>query len=79
MIAGMGSDEPPAFTLEAVMIALDEDDARGWLEVWRCASRQLRTLMESDIAVAAIASDRNDPERRHARRLFLEIVERTET
>ncbi len=42
----MDIDEPPTFTLEAVMNALDEDDARSWLDQWRSAPRQLRTLME---------------------------------
>lgn len=70
----MASDEPPTFTLEAVMGALDEDDARDWLERWRAASRPLRTLMESDIAVAALARSRRDPRGRDEQRRFREIV-----
>jgi hypothetical protein len=75
----VGTDEPPAFTLEAMMIALDEDEVRQWLDDWRRAPRQLRTLMESDIAVAAIARDRRDRSRRHEFRLFLDIVDSGDT
>lgn len=71
----MSTDEPPAFTVEAVMIALDEDAAREWFIRWRAASGQLRTLMESDIAVAAVVRDRNDRRRRDELRRFQEIVE----
>jgi hypothetical protein len=70
----MGTDEPPTFTLQAVMTALDEDDARDWLDRWQLAPRQLRTLMESDIGAAAVARDRNDPRCRAERRRFWEIV-----
>ncbi|GAA4751301.1 hypothetical protein GCM10025783_24810 [Amnibacterium soli] len=69
-------DEPPGFTLAAVMIALDEDAARDWLDRWRAAPPQLRTLMESDVAVAAAVRTRNDLGRRNERRRFQEIVER---
>ena len=71
----MTSDEPPGFTVEAVMIALDEDAARDWLDRWRSASPQLRTLMESDVAVAAAARARSDVARRTERRRFQEIVD----
>ena len=70
----MGNDAPPTFTLEAVMTALDENDARDWLDRWRTAPRQLRTLMESDVAVAAELRDRTDPRCRSERRRFLAIV-----
>jgi hypothetical protein len=72
----MSSDEPPGFTVEAVMIALDEDAARDWLDRWRSAPPQLRTLMESDVAVAAAVRSRNDVGRRNERRRFQEIVDR---
>lgn len=72
----MSSDEPPGFTVEAVMIALDEDAARDWLDRWRSASPQLRTLMESDVAVAAAVRARTDVGRRNERRRFQEIVDR---
>lgn len=71
----MSTDEPPAFTVAAVMIALDEDAAREWFDRWRDASGQLRTLMESDVAVAAAARDRLDRRRRIERRRFQEIVD----
>ena len=71
----MGADEPPGFTVEAVMIALDEDAARDWLDRWRAAPPQLRTLMESDVAVAAALRGRNDLVRRNERRRFQEIVD----
>jgi hypothetical protein len=71
----MTSDEPPGFTLEAVTIALDEDAVRDWLDRWRSASPQLRTLMESDIAVAAAERSRRDVGRRNERRRFQQIVD----
>jgi hypothetical protein len=71
----MSTDEPPGFTVEAVMIALDEDAAREWFDRWHAASGQLRTLMESDVAVAAAARDRTDRRRRTERRRFQEIVD----
>jgi hypothetical protein len=71
----VSTDEPPAFTLEAVMIALDEDAAREWLDRWRSAPGQLRTLMESDIAVAAVVRSRGDRARRDEQRRFREIVD----
>lgn len=70
----MDVDDPPDFTLEAVMVAFDEDEARDWLDRWRAAPRQLRTLMESDVAVTAFARDRDDPKRRDERRRFRDIV-----
>ena len=70
----MDVDDPPDFTLEAVMVAFDEDEARDWLDRWRAAPRQLRTLMESDVAVAAELRDRTDPRCRSERRRFLAIV-----
>ena len=72
----MSADEPPGFTVEAVMIALDEDAARDWLDRWRTAPPQLRTLMESDVAVAAALRSRTDVGRRNERRRFQEIVDR---
>ena len=71
----MTPDEPPGFTVEAVMIALDEDAARDWLDRWRSAPPQLRTLMESDVAVAAAVRSRTDARRRNERRRFQEIVD----
>jgi hypothetical protein len=71
----MGTDQPPTYTLEAVMTALDEDDARDWLDRWGSASPQLRTLMESDIAVAAVVRDRADARCRNERRRFRDIVD----
>ena len=73
----MPPDEPPAFTLEAVMIALDEDAVRDWLDRWRSAPPQLRTLMESDIAVAADERSRRDAGRRNERLRFQRIVDGT--
>lgn len=70
----MDDDDPPAFTVEAVMIALDEDSARDWLDRWRDAPAQLRTLMESDIAVAAVVRARREPRRTSEQRRFREIM-----
>jgi hypothetical protein len=75
----VSADQPPTFTLEAVMIALGEDDARDWLDQYRSAPPQLRTLMESDIAVAAHARDRSEPKRRSERSRFRDIVDRIAT
>ena len=71
----MSADEPPGFTLEAVMTALDEDAVRDWIDRWRSAPTQLRTLMESDIAVAALVRGRQDPQRRIEQQRFRDIVE----
>ena len=56
------------------MIALDEDAARDWLERWRSAPPKLRTLMESDVAVAAAVRSRSGVGRSERRR-FQEIVD----
>jgi hypothetical protein len=71
---GMSEDQPPAFTVEAVMTAFDEDAARAWLEAWSAAPRQLRTLMESDVAAAAADRARREPGRAREQRRFREIV-----
>lgn len=67
-------DEPPDHTIEAVNVALDEDDVRVWLEQWNAAPGLLRHRMETEIALAAVRRNHFESAGREERRRFWAIV-----
>lgn len=70
----MTLDEPPDHAIEAVNMALDEDDVRVWLEQWRAAPPLLRHRMETEIALAAVRRNHLEVGPREDRARFWAIV-----
>lgn len=71
----MTADEPSGYIREAVTIALDEHDVLTWLAQWQAAPGPLRERMETQISLAAVVRNHNDPERRQELLQFHAIVD----
>lgn len=72
----MSADTPPAHTIEALNLVLNEDEVRSWVLRWQAAGNGTRKNMETEAALKGPALARKDPERFAERQRFRELFER---
>jgi hypothetical protein len=68
------ANEPTSNIIEAVTIALDEQDIPGWMDRWHAASRIDQQKMETEIVMDALVRNHGDRQRHDERQQFRDIV-----
>ena len=71
----MTADQLDDDVLAAVVIALDEEEVPIWFEHWRNSPGPLRQRMDTEILLAAVVRNHNDPRLRREIRQFRALVD----